>query len=50
MTERTGDIRLQVLLREPWRNKAGRAEVERILRQLGMQITGIGQAALSARA
>lgn len=50
MTEEPGEFRLQVLLGEPWRNEAGRAEVERILRALGMHVTGSGQASISARA
>jgi hypothetical protein len=50
VTKGTGELRLQVLLREPWRNDAGRSAVERALGELGMHTTGGGQASVSARA
>jgi len=50
MTASTDDVRLQVLVRAPWRNERGLADVEAALRALGFEITGKGKASLSVRA
>jgi hypothetical protein len=50
MSESSDQVRLQVLLRTPSRNAKGRAEVEAKLEALGFEVTGSGQASVSARA
>ncbi|MBN3761960.1 hypothetical protein [Burkholderia sp. Ac-20365] len=50
MTNETCPIRrLQLLLRDPYRNDTDREAVRRAAEQLGMQISGEGHASLSAR-
>jgi hypothetical protein len=50
MAATSGYVRLQVLMRAPWRNEQGLADVEAALRALGFEVTGKGKASLSVRA
>ena len=50
MTASSDQVRLQLLLRAPWRSEKGRAEVQAALHALGFEVTGSGQASVSARA
>jgi hypothetical protein len=43
-------VRLQMLLRAPWRNDRGLADVQTALRALHLEVTGVGRASVSARA
>ena len=50
MAKASPPVRLQVLLRSDWRNEQGRSDVAATLRKLGLEVTGTGQASISARA
>lgn len=43
-------VRLQMLLRAPWRNDRGLADVQTALHALHLEVTGVGRASVSARA